>query len=321
MESGDPNFAERAVVVDKVLVDPRYLPAFGLVASPHDVALLHLVDPPSGATIGLDTGDNASLTEVGTASTIIGCGGMRSTESLSIDYPSQLNAASVQIISNEDCRALFDEDALVPGASHHRIATASLCTHNGSTGGCFGDSGGPLAALQNNDWVQLGVVSWGDEDCDPSRPSVYARVASSADWIQGCVDAEGLCADYFTACWDSTLEGVCTVDTEDLDGDGLCTQTDCAAQQTSGQSNAIRVIEEPVGDNCAAGGQRIETGVDTNGNGVLDADEPATAEPVYVCSGPKGSKGCAVASMQTAPLGWLVLLIAAFLPRRFQKQR
>ena len=43
----------------------------------------------------------------------------------------------------------------------------------------------------------------------------------------------------------------------------------------------IAVSEEPEGSHCAAGGQKVEAGVDTDGDGEPD-DEVTTA---YICSG------------------------------------
>lgn len=53
-----------------------------------------------------------------------------------------------------------------------------------------------------------------------------------------------------------------------------------------GEPGAIartNVLAEPPGGSCAAGGQRIELGVDRNANGVLDADEIESTS--FVCNG------------------------------------
>jgi hypothetical protein len=50
----------------------------------------------------------------------------------------------------------------------------------------------------------------------------------------------------------------------------------------------LRITAEPAGTNCAAGGQRIQAGPDTNGSGVLDnAEVTSTA---YVCNGSAAPK-------------------------------
>lgn len=57
----------------------------------------------------------------------------------------------------------------------------------------------------------------------------------------------------------------------------------------NGVSTLVTVTPEPPGANCANGGQRIDTGPDSNGNGVLDASE--ITQSTYVCNGTNGSNG------------------------------
>ena len=51
---------------------------------------------------------------------------------------------------------------------------------------CNGDSGGPLVfrALSDEPWTQVGIVSYGSEQCGDGKPGVYARVDSFLDWIE-----------------------------------------------------------------------------------------------------------------------------------------
>jgi OmcA/MtrC family decaheme c-type cytochrome len=51
----------------------------------------------------------------------------------------------------------------------------------------------------------------------------------------------------------------------------------------------VATAEEPPGTHCPAGGTRIETGLDTNHNGVLDAGEVDAANTSYVCRPPVAS--------------------------------
>ncbi len=52
-------------------------------------------------------------------------------------------------------------------------------------------------------------------------------------------------------------------------------------------STAALQTAEPAGSNCAYGGIKVETGIDDNGNGVLDTSEVDATE--YVCNGADGS--------------------------------
>jgi hypothetical protein len=57
----------------------------------------------------------------------------------------------------------------------------------------------------------------------------------------------------------------------------------------NGLSSLIKTTTEPAGANCATGGVKVETGIDANSNGVLDAAEIQTAQTKYVCNGTSGS--------------------------------
>jgi hypothetical protein len=48
----------------------------------------------------------------------------------------------------------------------------------------------------------------------------------------------------------------------------------------------VEVTAEPPGSNCAAGGERVDVGVDTNGDGVLEPNE--ITQTVYLCNGAPG---------------------------------
>jgi len=65
----------------------------------------------------------------------------------------------------------------------------------------------------------------------------------------------------------------------------ICNGTD----GLNGQSSLVDVTEEPVGANCSSGGFKIDVGLDTNGNGILDSDEVQSTQ--YVCNGTDGLNG------------------------------
>lgn len=69
-----------------------------------------------------------------------------------------------------------------------------------------------------------------------------------------------------------------------------------------GDSTLVNVESEPPGSNCAAGGQRIEIGLDTNKNGKLDPDE--VTKTAFVCSGMDGAPGMSsLVEASTEPAG------------------
>ena len=73
-----------------------------------------------------------------------------------------------------------------------------------------------------------------------------------------------------------------------LDGNEIL-GTNYICNGVDGNSSLTTVTTEPAGDNCENGGLKIDSGIDTNGDGTLDnAEITATA---YVCNGTDGNNG------------------------------
>jgi hypothetical protein len=53
----------------------------------------------------------------------------------------------------------------------------------------------------------------------------------------------------------------------------------------------VKTTVEPAANNCINGGVKLEYGLDTNGNGTLDAGEINSALTKYVCNGANGAAG------------------------------
>jgi hypothetical protein len=51
----------------------------------------------------------------------------------------------------------------------------------------------------------------------------------------------------------------------------------------AGLESLVHLTAEPAGANCAAGGEKVQVGIDANGNGVLDASE--VQQTAYICNG------------------------------------
>src|SRR6056297_97657 len=64
---------------------------------------------------------------------------------------------------------------------------------------------------------------------------------------------------------------------------------------TDGSNTLMDLTDEPAGENCAAGGQRMDYGVDTNQDGVLDDDEIDGTQ--YVCDGEQGETGTGLTAL------------------------
>jgi trypsin len=72
-------------------------------------------------------------------------------------------------------------------------ATAQVCTLDVPTrksGGCFGDSGGPLIGLRADGVpVELGIVSTGGPFCSTKLPNIFTRTDSVSPWVAEWVAA------------------------------------------------------------------------------------------------------------------------------------
>uniref|UniRef100_A0A669QT77 Enteropeptidase n=1 Tax=Phasianus colchicus TaxID=9054 RepID=A0A669QT77_PHACC len=88
-----------------------------------------------------------------------------------------LQEAEVPLILNEKCQEWLPE---------YTITENMICAgyDMGGVDSCQGDSGGPLMSEDGNQWVLVGVTSFGYECALAQRPGVYVRVAMFVDWIQ-----------------------------------------------------------------------------------------------------------------------------------------
>ncbi len=79
----------------------------------------------------------------------------------------------------------------------------------------------------------------------------------------------------------------------DANGNGVLDPTEVNAAATTyvcnGPNGLVATSPEPAGANCVAGGTRVDSGVDANGNGVLDLPEISRTQ--YVCNGAGGLTG------------------------------
>ena len=54
---------------------------------------------------------------------------------------------------------------------------------------CQGDSGGPLTMFNsNNQWILVGLTSYGRGCAQPNYSGVYTRVAAFEDWIKSTMN-------------------------------------------------------------------------------------------------------------------------------------
>uniref|UniRef100_A0A8C8SH91 Peptidase S1 domain-containing protein n=1 Tax=Pelusios castaneus TaxID=367368 RepID=A0A8C8SH91_9SAUR len=167
------------VPVEQIISNPRYR---GKVSS-GDIALVRLEKSVTFtkrlAPICLPDAKVRFLP--GTKCWVTGWGDVK--DGADIKFPDILQKLEVPIIAQETCTTFYRR------GKGQNIQDDMLCAGytEGGRDSCQGDSGGPLVCEVGQNWVQAGVVSWGDGCAQIKRPGVYIRVASYHNWIQESV--------------------------------------------------------------------------------------------------------------------------------------
>lgn len=89
-----------------------------------------------------------------------------------------------------------------------------------------------------------------------------------------------------------------TLDAAEISASAYVCNGATGATGASGRNSLVDVLTEAAGANCATGGKRINSGVDTNGNGTLDSGEVTASS--YVCNGASGLSSLLAISEESA---------------------
>lgn len=102
--------------------------------------------------------------------------GWGKTSDSSDDISPTLRQVGVVGITNSECIQAY-------GVA--QITSSTICTStDGVRGSCHSDSGGPLSVVENGNFIQVGVVSFGSADgCEGGYPIAFARLSSFTEWI------------------------------------------------------------------------------------------------------------------------------------------
>ncbi|KFO71382.1 Chymotrypsin-like protease CTRL-1, partial [Cuculus canorus] len=85
----------------------------------------------------------------------------------------RLQQVTLPLISLSQCRQYWGS----------RITSSMLCAGGVGASSCQGDSGGPLVYQNGNVWTLIGIVSWGNSNCNVRVPAIYTRVSECRNWI------------------------------------------------------------------------------------------------------------------------------------------
>jgi hypothetical protein len=146
-----------------------------------DVALLKLAekitDKNAKAIVLADGAFFQNNIKTGTNMVVSGWGTLASNGQM----PDKLMEVSVPYVSNDVCNST--------DAYNGKIQETEMCAglKTGGKDSCQGDSGGPLVVKSGNDFVQVGVVSWGEGCAVANKYGVYANVAQLKSWIDNAV--------------------------------------------------------------------------------------------------------------------------------------
>jgi secreted trypsin-like serine protease len=140
----------------------------GLYAYDHDAAVLQLTSPVTAPSVRLAT----TAPIGGTGVTIVGWG-RRSPE---VQPPTSLGYGNTVVQSMAYCAehvSGFDMAAEFCSLDYPTYYQAP----------CHGDSGGPFLSWAGSEWIEVGIVSHGAEECPTTLPAVGTRVDAFASWI------------------------------------------------------------------------------------------------------------------------------------------
>ena len=139
----------------------------------NDIALLHLSQPSTAPKAKiLSNAQLASAVATSDDVTVVGWGNTREGGGQS----DVLREVTVPVISNAQCKSMPRYD---------RVTDNMICAGfvSGAKDACQGDSGGPLFQKIEDEWVEVGIVSWGIGCARPNAPGVYTRVGNYLEWM------------------------------------------------------------------------------------------------------------------------------------------
>jgi secreted trypsin-like serine protease len=149
-----------------------------------DASILVLEKPTPAPPIAMAGAADAPLYAGGASVQLAGWGLMHANAT---SEPRRLRTAPTMVLDPKACRARTHSFYPVYSANL-QLCTTDPPAHR--TGGCFGDSGGPvIAGRADGSPVEIGVVSTGGPACNPKLPNIFTRVDRVSTWATEWVAA------------------------------------------------------------------------------------------------------------------------------------
>ncbi|XP_065133809.2 trypsin-like isoform X1 [Paramisgurnus dabryanus] len=173
----DSNPNEMSSTVSQVFTHPSY----SNLTENNDLALLRLSSPVvySNYIQPVCLAGTGSTVGAGTLSWITGWG---KVDPNSNQLPTILQEVDIPIVSESSCQNAYGPD----------ITDNMICAglSQGGKDSCQGDSGGPLVVRKGTQWIQCGIVSFGQGCAEPGFPGVYTKVSSYENWIVSHISSD-----------------------------------------------------------------------------------------------------------------------------------
>ena len=139
----------------------------------NDVAVLRLTEPVKGKQIKLARVGDQGIDRTDVVTTVAGWGRIMSGVPFSFR---RMREANLEVDNIQQCAATYNTD---PEYGPNAVdPSVSVCASAKGRDSCQGDSGGPLFRRIKDEWVQIGIVSFGEGCAEPGYPGVYTKLTA-----------------------------------------------------------------------------------------------------------------------------------------------
>lgn len=148
-----------------------------------DIAILELEEASTKSPVKLASPEEFAALTTGSSLKVMGWGNRSTTGE---DFPNLLHEVNVPLADHSTCKTNYDELDM-------EITDNMICAGlpEGGKDSCQGDSGGPLLFQKDSQWIQAGIVSFGEGCAEKDYFGVYTNVSKYLAWIEEAKTAEG----------------------------------------------------------------------------------------------------------------------------------